>query len=138
MRTFNRMSFASAAMVALVSPVASAPGAYGGRTRHASTLLLGAEQGAEYQRTGILHPRLAGPVQITIATELLSLIRAKRPSSKNNRMYALKQADWNVRYTEGAIKDYPNCSIRDHVMQTRAEVNRLFSMYGAKPMPSAK
>ena len=82
--------------------------------------------------------RDCGPGANHYCDGVLSLIRAKRPSSKNNRMYALKQADWNVRYTEGAIKDYPNCSIRDHVMQTRAEVNHLFSMYGAKPMPPAK
>jgi hypothetical protein len=61
---------------------------------------------------------------------LVALMRAKVAASKGQRVSMLGRADTNVRYTENWIKDYPNCSIRDHVAASRAEVNHLMTIFG--------
>jgi hypothetical protein len=63
---------------------------------------------------------------------LIYVIRAKHAANKSVRLDLLEHADGDTRYTERAIKDYPNCSIREHVAGTRAEVNNLIVLYGGK------
>ncbi len=63
---------------------------------------------------------------------LVQLIRAKGPASKGKPIPFLRRAAGDIIYTENAIKDFPNCSIRDHVAASKAEVDRLLMMYGAK------
>jgi hypothetical protein len=65
---------------------------------------------------------------------LIYLIRGKRQTKKNNALSLLQHADIDVRYTESAISGSPNCSIREHVDKTRAEINHLLRMYGGKPV----
>jgi hypothetical protein len=65
---------------------------------------------------------------------LIYLIRGKRQTKKNNALSLLQHADIDVRYTESAIAGSPNCSIREHVDKTRAEINHLLRMYGGKPV----
>jgi hypothetical protein len=64
---------------------------------------------------------------------LVGYNRGRSAPSKPRALYFLKGADGAIAYTERAIADYPNCSIREHVAATRAELNRLLRMYGAKP-----
>jgi hypothetical protein len=64
---------------------------------------------------------------------LILLIRAQHATNKSGRLSLLGQADQNIRYTEGGIKDYPQCPIREHVDQSRARVEELFRIYGGRP-----
>ncbi len=68
---------------------------------------------------------------------LIYLIRGRRETRKNSALPLLQHADIDVRYTEKAIADSPNCSIREHVDKTRVQINHLLRMYGGKPV-SAK
>jgi len=79
--------------------------------------------------------RDCGPGANHYCDALLSLARARNPRRKDKPIAYLRSADWNLRYTETAIKDYPSCSIRDHVKGTRIEVNSLLRMYGVKALP---
>jgi hypothetical protein len=63
---------------------------------------------------------------------LVYLIRAKSQVNKSSRLGSLGTADGHVRYTEAAIANYPNCSIREHIVATRAEINNLLAIYGSK------
>ena len=63
---------------------------------------------------------------------LVSLIRAKHSANKAERLDLVRLADTDVAYTERGIKDYPKCSIREHVDATRAEVNNLLVLYGGR------
>ena len=65
---------------------------------------------------------------------LIYLIRGRRETRKNSALSFLQHADIDVRYTESAIADSPNCSIREHVDKTRAQINHLLRMYGGKPV----
>ena len=82
-------------------------------------------------------PSNCGPGMNHYCPGLVYLIRAKRFAYKAQRMSVLGQADGNIRYTEAAMKDYPNCSLREHVAAARAEVNTLRTLYGAR-RPAAK
>ncbi len=63
---------------------------------------------------------------------LVLLLRAKGHVNKQGRRDLLGAADTNVRYTEHSIAGYTNCSIRDHVAATRAELDNLMNLYGVK------
>ena len=63
---------------------------------------------------------------------VIYLIRARHAASKAERLDLLRHADEAVSDTERAIKDYPKCSIREHVDATRTEVNNLLVIYGGK------
>lgn len=63
---------------------------------------------------------------------LIYVIRANHATNKAARLDLLGHADVDTAYTERAIKDYPNCSIREHVATTRADVNHLIVLYGGK------
>ncbi len=65
-------------------------------------------------------------------TGLINLLRAKSAPNKNQRLFWLGRADGNVRYTENAIKDFPKCSLREHIAASRAEVNNLMAISGGK------
>jgi len=77
--------------------------------------------------------RDCGPGANHYCPGLLYLIRSKSPAAKGRPLSYLGVADSNVSYTERAIADYPNCSIREHVAATRAEINHLLRLYGGKP-----
>jgi len=64
---------------------------------------------------------------------LVGFVRGRTAPNKSRALYFLKGADGAIAYTERAMEGYPNCSIREHVAETRAELNRLLRMYGAKP-----
>ena len=63
---------------------------------------------------------------------LVHLIRAKTAIKLRDRGGELLEADGAVRYTERAIQEYPNCSIRGHINATRAEIDKLMAMYGVR------
>ena len=65
---------------------------------------------------------------------LVGFIRGRSAPNKSRALYFLKGADGAIAYTERAVVGYPNCSIRAHVADTRAELNRLLRAYGAKPL----
>jgi hypothetical protein len=73
-----------------------------------------------------------GPAANHYCSGLIYMIRARGHVDKQTRLNLLTNADIDVRYTEKAIADYPNCSIREHVTSTRAEVNNLLTIYGSK------
>jgi hypothetical protein len=79
-----------------------------------------------------------GPAANHYCPGLIYLMRAKGRAAKGKPLGLLQHADVDIRYTEKAIKDYPSCSIRDHVSKSRIEVNSLLRMYGGKPLPPAK
>ncbi len=65
---------------------------------------------------------------------LLNIMRAKSSTADNKaRMINLSAAANVIRYTENGIKDYPRCSIREHIEASKAEVLILQKVYGGKP-----
>jgi hypothetical protein len=76
--------------------------------------------------------RDCGPAANHYCSALIYMVRAKHTSNKQSRLGLLGHADVDVRYTERAIADYPNCSIREHVASTRAALNNLMTIYGFK------
>jgi hypothetical protein len=74
-----------------------------------------------------------GPAANHYCFGLTYLMRTKKFTGRGKPLADLGRADTDVWYTEVAIKDYPQCSIRGHVADTRAEINQLYRMYGAKP-----
>jgi hypothetical protein len=64
---------------------------------------------------------------------LVDLMRVKTAKDKRGRQNWLWRADANVRYTEGSMKDYPQCPLREHVAGSRAEVDKLMLINGMKP-----
>jgi hypothetical protein len=68
---------------------------------------------------------------------LLDLVRARAyQANKASRLNQLSQAEQSIGYTEGWMKDYPSCPLRDHVAASRAELQHLKSMYGyQRPRP---
>jgi hypothetical protein len=79
------------------------------------------------------HIRDCGPGMNHYCPGLIYLIRGKRTSGKNKALPLIQHADIDVRYTENAMADYPKCSVRDHVVKTRMEINSILQMYGSKP-----
>ena len=82
--------------------------------------------------------RDCGPAANHYCPGLIYLIRGKGTGSKGRPLPLIEHADIDVRYTEGAIAAYPNCSIREHVEATRAEINHLLRIYGRTPAAPVK
>jgi len=62
---------------------------------------------------------------------LLDLVRARGyQPNKVSRLQWLGHAEQSIGYTEGWMKDYPKCPLREHVAASRAELQHLKSMYG--------
>jgi hypothetical protein len=78
-------------------------------------------------------PPECGPGTNHYCSGLIHLIRAKASGNRNKTISELGQAEGDIRYTEEWIRGYPNCSIRDQVAKSRAEVNGLMTAYGMKP-----
>ena len=78
-----------------------------------------------------------GPYMNHYCFGLTYLLRAKKYTGKGKPVGELQRAAHDIYGAEAAIKDYPQCSIRQHIADTRAEVDHLLRMYGAKPPPTA-
>jgi hypothetical protein len=65
---------------------------------------------------------------------LIYLIRGKSSAAKGKGFGEIQHADIEVAYTEHGIANYPQCSIREHVEATRAEINHLLRIHGSKPI----
>ena|SRR5437016_2839993 len=77
-----------------------------------------------------------GPAMNHYCIGLIDLIRAKSATNKRGRLTWLGFADANIRYTENTMKDYPSCSLREHVAASRAEVDKFMLLYGGRrPTP---
>ena len=74
-----------------------------------------------------------GPGTNHYCSGLIHLNRAKASGNKSKALSELGQAEGHISYTEEWIKPFPNCSLRDHVAASKAEVNALRAAYGAKP-----
>jgi len=74
-----------------------------------------------------------GPAANHYCSGLTYLMRVKKFIGKGKPLADLGRADTDVWYTEQSTKDYPQCSIRGHIADTRAEINQLYRMYGIKP-----
>ena len=75
-----------------------------------------------------------GPAMNHYCYGLISLIRAKATiGNKKERMSLLGRAATDIRYTESNMKDYPQCQIRQHVANSKAEVLNLQKIYGGQP-----
>jgi len=144
MRIFAGRFLAMAMLVAIVSEVPSAFAGYREDLGVTSVELAMLPQFC-WPQMGV--PNLSGP-QFFIrdcgyaanhyCPGLVYLMRGKGRAAKGKPLGLLGHADLDIRYTENAIKDYPNCSIRDHVLKSRIEVNGLLRAYGGKPLPPAK
>jgi hypothetical protein len=130
MSTIIRLIFAIAALVAL------APVAWGqARATPVEIAQLPRFCWAQYvpDATGDdFRIRDCGPGANHYCPGLVAMIRARSQANKSAKLGLLGNADAEVRYTEKAIADYPKCSIREHVADTRAAVNNLLTMYGSK------
>ena len=73
-----------------------------------------------------------GPAANHYCGALVELIRAKHTSNKSNRLDLLGHANANVGYTEQGIKDFPRCSIREHLAASKTEISSLLVIYGGK------
>ena len=71
-----------------------------------------------------------GPSANHYCSSLIYILRAKHQANKRGRFDLLANADIDLRYTEGSIAPYPNCSIRQHVQGTRVELEHLMRVYG--------
>ena len=74
-----------------------------------------------------------GPGTNHYCSGLIHLLRAKASGNKGKALSELGLAENDIRYTEEWIRNSPNCSLREHVAASRAEVNGLLKIYGAKP-----
>jgi len=63
---------------------------------------------------------------------LIDLIRAKTTTNKRDRVKWIAFANLNVGYTEANLRDFPRCSLREHIAASRAEVDNLMLIYGVK------
>lgn len=61
---------------------------------------------------------------------LVNLIRARGAAAKGAPVGFLQRALTDIRYTEDAMKSYPQCPVRGHVENSKAEVERLIKLYG--------
>jgi hypothetical protein len=75
-------------------------------------------------------PYVCGPGMNHYCGGLVYAIRAKGPAAKGKPVGFLNRALVDIRYTESAMKDYPNCPYRDHVLRSKAEVEGLLKLYG--------
>jgi len=71
-----------------------------------------------------------GPAANHYCSGLIYMIRAKGHVNKGTRTGLLGLADADIHYTEKAIADYPKCSIREHVVNSRSELTSLMKIYG--------
>jgi len=78
-----------------------------------------------------------GPAANHYCSGLIYMLRAKGHVNKQTRSDLLGHADVDVRYTEKAIADYPKCSIRQDVANTRVELDHLRTIFGVAG-PKAK
>ena len=76
--------------------------------------------------------RDCGPAANHYCYGLMYVIRAKATAKKNERATLLQHAEVDIKYTEDAIKNYPKCSIQEHVANSKAEVANLKKIYGVK------
>ena len=74
-----------------------------------------------------------GPGTNHYCSGLIHLLRAKASGNKGKALSELGLAENDIRYTEEWIRNSPNCSLREHIAASRAEVNGLLKIYGAKP-----
>jgi len=77
-------------------------------------------------------PYSCGPGMNHYCPGLVYLIRGKSAGSKGKSVSFLRRAEGDTRYTENALKDFPSCPIRGHVETTKAEIQNLLTIYGAK------
>ena len=134
MFAIHRTIFTAAALVASLS-VAPCVGAQDNITSVEIALLpqfCWAQMNVPNTAGGDFTIRDCGPAANHYCPALIYIVRAKHTSNKQTRLGLLGHADVDVKYTERAIADYPNCSIREHVVSTRAELNNLMTIYGFK------
>ena len=74
-----------------------------------------------------------GPLMNHYCYGLIFLIQAKANSNKNQRLSLLGRAATDISYTENGMKEYPACPIRQHVLNSKAEVLNLQKIYGGQP-----
>lgn len=74
-------------------------------------------------------PHDCGPGMNHYCPGLIHLIRGKFALKAGDRRSELLEADAYVRYTQSALLQFPECSIRGHVDATRVEIDRLMGMY---------
>lgn len=78
-------------------------------------------------------PVMCGPGTNHYCPGLVWLIRAKATRDIQRKKGLLMTAANDVRYTEEWIAKYPNCSIRRHVQETRAEIEALQRAFSVVP-----
>jgi hypothetical protein len=127
------------ALVALISLLPMAPDASGQTSMHVTPVEIAqlprfcwAQLEVPNAQGGEFHIVDCGPAANHFCSGLIYIIRAKSQMNKSARLDLLGHADTDVRYTEKAIADYPRCSIREHVVATRAELNNLLTIFGSK------
>ena len=76
--------------------------------------------------------RDCGPSANHYCYALLEVVRAKHSRRRVEALDLTRRAETELAYTERAIKGYPSCNIREHVVATRVEINNLLVMYGGK------
>jgi hypothetical protein len=77
-----------------------------------------------------------GPGMNHYCSGLMYVIRAKAVvGNKKARMDLLGHAATDIQYTENAMKDYPQCPLREHVAASKAQVLDLQKIYGGQPSP---
>ncbi len=80
-------------------------------------------------------PQACGPGWNHYCQGLVALARSMHLSGKQ-RVVFLRYTDSTTDYTINGIKNYPSCSIREHVLATKAAVQRLLA--GIPPTPVKK
>jgi hypothetical protein len=133
MHTIIRPILAAAALIAVV------PAAYGQTSMHVTPVEIAllprfcwAQLEVPNAQGDDFRIRDCGPSANHYCSALIYMIRARGHVNKRGRLDLLGHADVDVKYTEHAIADYPKCSIREHVAGTRAELDNLMKMFGAK------
>ena len=64
---------------------------------------------------------------------LAELRSSQRTHNRAEKIGKLKVVRHEIEYTITAMKDFPSCPIRQHVENTRLQVNGMLNAYGVRP-----
>jgi hypothetical protein len=140
MNTIARMLFATILLMSCMDAALAVGGGYGERVHLTSVEIAQLPKfcWAQLEVPGAVGPEYqmqnCGVGMNHYCGGLVSLLRAKNPVYRAQRVTLLDGAYTDILYTEKWMKaePAPNCSIRAHVQSTKAEVETLMKIYGVK------
>lgn len=132
MRTFHRFLLAAvtAGVLAQVSAGASAQGKVSSVEIAQLPRFCWAQLGVPDLQGDDFRIIDCGPAANHYCSSLIYMLRAKGHVNKRTRFDLMSSSDIDLHYTEKAIAPYPKCNIREHVQQSRVQLEQLMKLFG--------